>query len=71
MLAGTLIGAGMVTTHLLLQHPTAAVVPAGSEIVFSLTEPMDLIRLEIQPKQTAMLRKRGVPISSPLFHWHL
>lgn len=42
VLAGTLIGAGMVTTHLLLQHPTAAVVPAGSEIVFSLTEPMDL-----------------------------
>jgi len=41
-LAGSLIGAGLVTTHLLTQHPTAAVVPAGSEIVFSLTEPMDL-----------------------------
>jgi hypothetical protein len=41
-LAGSLIGAGLVTTHLLLQHPEAAVVPAGSEIVFSLTEPMDL-----------------------------
>jgi len=41
-LAGSLVGAGLVTTHLLLQHPTAAVVPTGSEIVFSLTEPMDL-----------------------------
>ncbi|HTV04656.1 MAG TPA: hypothetical protein VME86_04755 [Acidobacteriaceae bacterium] len=41
-LAGSLIGAGLVTTHLLTQHPTAASVPVGSEIVFSLTEPMDL-----------------------------
>jgi hypothetical protein len=42
VLAGSLIGAGLVTTHLLLQHPEAAVVPAGSEIIFSLTEPMDI-----------------------------
>jgi hypothetical protein len=42
LLAGSLVGAGVVTTHLLLQHPTAAVVPAGSEIIFSLTEPMEL-----------------------------
>lgn len=42
VLAGTMVGAGVVTTHLLLQHPTAAVVPAGSEIIFSLTEPMEL-----------------------------
>ncbi len=41
-LAGSLIGAGLVTTHLLTQHPTAASVPAGSEIVFSLTEPLEL-----------------------------
>lgn len=41
-LAGSLIGAGLVTTHLLTQHPTSANVPAGSQIVFSLTEPMDL-----------------------------
>jgi len=39
-LAGTLIGAGVVTAHLLMQHPSAAVVPAGSIVVFSLTEPM-------------------------------
>jgi hypothetical protein len=41
-LAGSLVGAGVVTTHLLLQHPEAAAVPAGSEITFSLTEPLDL-----------------------------
>jgi hypothetical protein len=41
-LAGSLVGAGLVATHLLLQHPEAAVVPAGSEIVFYLTEPMEM-----------------------------
>lgn len=41
-MVGSLVGAGVVTIHLLLQHPEAAVVPAGSEIVFSLTEPLDL-----------------------------
>ena len=42
LVAGSLVGAGLVTAHLFLQHPEAAVVPAGSEIVFSLTEPLDL-----------------------------
>ncbi len=41
-LVGGLIGAGVVTTHLLLQHPAAAVVPEGSVLTFSLTEPMEL-----------------------------
>jgi outer membrane biosynthesis protein TonB len=41
-LVGSLVGAGLVTAHLLMQHPGAAVVPAGSELVFSLTEPMEL-----------------------------
>lgn len=41
-LTGSLVGAGVITTHLLLQHPEAASVPAGSEITFSLTEPLDL-----------------------------
>ena len=40
--AGSLIGAGVITAHLLLQHPTAAVVPKGSIVTFSLTEPMEL-----------------------------
>lgn len=41
-LAGSLVGAGLVTAHLFLQHPEAAVVPAGSEIIFDLTEPLEL-----------------------------
>jgi hypothetical protein len=41
-LAGTLIGAGLVTTHLLLQHPDDASIPAGSDVIFSLTEPLYL-----------------------------
>jgi hypothetical protein len=39
---GTLVGAGAVTTHLLLQNPQAATLPAGTTLVFSLTEPMGL-----------------------------
>lgn len=42
-LFGSIAGAGVITTHLLLQHPKAAIVPAGSEITFSLTQPLDLI----------------------------
>jgi hypothetical protein len=42
-LAGTIIGAGLVTTHLLLQHPDDASIPAGSDVTFSLTEPLYLI----------------------------
>ena len=39
---GTAVGAGIVTAHILMQHPSAAVVPAGSIITFSLTEAMAL-----------------------------
>ncbi len=41
--AGALVGAGLVTTHLLLQKPAQAQIEEGSELVFSLTEPMDLL----------------------------
>lgn len=41
-LVGSLIGAGVVTTHLLMQHPQVAEVPKDSIITFSLTEPMGL-----------------------------
>jgi hypothetical protein len=41
--AGALVGAGIVTAHLLLQHPHDAQVEQGSEVTFSLTEPMDLL----------------------------
>ena len=39
---GTAVGAGIVTAHILMQHPSAAVVPEGSIVTFSLTEPMAL-----------------------------
>ena len=39
---GTLVGAGVVTTHLLLQDPLAAQLPRGTQLVFSLTQPMAL-----------------------------
>jgi hypothetical protein len=39
---GSIVGAGIVTAHILMQHPGAAVVPAGSIVTFSLTEPMAL-----------------------------
>ncbi len=41
--AGALVGAGIITTHLLLQKPESARMEQGSEVVFSLTEPMDLL----------------------------
>jgi hypothetical protein len=40
---GSLVGAGVVTAHLLMQHPEIAEVPKGSVVTFSLTEPMDLM----------------------------
>jgi hypothetical protein len=39
---GSLVGAGLVTTHLLIQPPRQTDLPTGSELVFSLTEPMPL-----------------------------
>ena len=41
--AGAIVGAGLVTTHMLLQKPSQASLETGSEVVFSLTEPMDLL----------------------------
>jgi hypothetical protein len=39
---GTLVGAGAVTTHLLLQDPQEAKLPEGTLLVFSLTQPISL-----------------------------
>jgi hypothetical protein len=39
---GTLIGAGAVTTHMLIQDPQAASLPQGSSVIFSLTQPLVL-----------------------------
>lgn len=41
--AGAIVGTGIVTTHLLLQKPNQAMLEEGSELVFSLTEPMNLL----------------------------
>ena len=41
--AGAIVGVGVITTHLLLQKPAQARMDEGSEIVFSLSEPMDLL----------------------------
>jgi hypothetical protein len=40
---GSLVGAGVITVHMMLQHPEMAEVPKGSIVTFSLTEPMDLL----------------------------
>lgn len=40
---GSLVGAGVITAHLLMQHPEVAEVPKGAIVTFSLTEPMDLM----------------------------
>lgn len=44
-LVGTLVGAGLVTTHVLLHNPQAEL-PKDSEITFSLTEPMELTSIQ-------------------------
>jgi len=41
-LTGSLIGAGIVTTHLMVDHPQAVLEP-GSVLLFTLTEPMNLM----------------------------
>lgn len=41
-LVGSLIGAGAITTHLLINQPSAVVLPRDTQLVFSLMEPMDL-----------------------------
>lgn len=40
---GSLVGAGLATTHLLMQDPTAVNLPKGASLIFSLTEPMLLV----------------------------
>jgi hypothetical protein len=41
-LTGSLVGAGIVTTHLMVDHPQATLEP-GSMVLFTLTEPMNLM----------------------------
>jgi hypothetical protein len=39
---GSLVGAGVVTAHMLMTHPATAELPQGTMLVFSLTEPVAL-----------------------------
>ncbi len=49
-LVGGLIGAGAVTVHLLVNHPQARL-DEGSTLVFTLTEPLDLVSaMQPQPQ---------------------
>jgi hypothetical protein len=41
-LTGSLVGAGIVTTHIMVDHPQATLEP-GSILLFTLTEPMNLM----------------------------
>ncbi len=41
-LTGSLIGAGVITAHLLISHPQATLEP-GTAMLFTLTEPLDLV----------------------------
>ncbi len=43
-LAGTIIGAGVVTAHLLVSHPQARLEP-GATLMFTLTEPLNLVQV--------------------------
>lgn len=41
-LIGTLVGAGAVSAHMLLQPPSSLTLPRNAEVIFSLTQPMHL-----------------------------
>jgi len=41
-LTGSLIGAGVITVHLLSNHPQAILEP-GTALLFTLTEPLNLV----------------------------
>jgi hypothetical protein len=59
-LAGGLIGAGAVTVHLLVSHPQATL-DSGSTLVFTLTEPLNLVS-EMQQPQPQMQPQPQVQI---------
>ncbi len=48
-LTGGLIGAGLVTTHIMVDHPQATLEP-GSMLMFTLTEPMNLVATNEPPQ---------------------
>jgi hypothetical protein len=60
-LVGGLIGAGAVTVHLLVNHPQAKL-DEGSTLVFSLTEPLDLVSaMQPQPQPQTQSQPQAQP----------
>jgi outer membrane biosynthesis protein TonB len=62
-LAGGLIGAGAVTVHLLINHPQAKL-DEGSTLVFTLTEPLDLVSA-LQPQPAMQMQPQAQPQAQP------
>jgi hypothetical protein len=61
-LAGSLIGAGAITVHLLVNHPQATL-DEGTVLIFSLTEPLNLAPAA-QPGQPVAQQVQQQPIAS-------
>jgi hypothetical protein len=60
-LAGGLIGAGAVTVHLLMDHPQAKL-DEGASLVFTLTEPLDLVSaMQPQPQMPMQPQPQAQP----------
>ena len=62
-LAGTLIGAGAITVHLLVDHPQATLEP-GTVLMFSLTEPLNLAPTTQPAQQKPDAQSVPQPIAS-------
>lgn len=60
-LAGTLIGAGAITAHLLVDHPQATL-ESGTALMFSLTEPLNL---SLSPEHAAPAAHQAAPEGLP------
>lgn len=60
-LAGTLIGAGAITVHLLMDHPQATLEP-GTVLMFSLTEPLNLAPAEQPMAQQPVAQSEPQPM---------
>jgi len=59
-LAGTIIGAGVVTAHLLISHPQATL-ESGSVLIFTLNQPLNLVPATAQASPTEPLSSTTPP----------
>ena len=71
--AGSLIGAGVITVHLLVNHPQATL-EQGTNMMLTLTEPLDLVpaassgKLEPPPATPPLLKRRSSRWSASWFY---